>query len=283
MILVEKDDIINKYDLFKATLPCNNFARWNMNKTKRKISLISSLHYVKLIYRSALFLVAAVMYILSRIQHTGQLFHGFEESRWVLILIAVVYAAEMIARFFPSRLESMGCQKQFARNHRPTGEEKPVLMSGKRTFAVVAAWLGLNGLIGLIYFLGWIDAGILVLISLTYGVCDMICILFFCPFQTWFMKNRCCTVCRIYNWDFAMMFTPFVFIPSPFTWSLLGMSLALLARWELTYRRHPQRFSERTNQCLSCANCQEKLCHHKKQLRQFWERNKSRFNFWEKR
>lgn len=254
----------------------------NMKTQKIKISLISSLHYVKLLYRSALFLVAAVMYILSRIQHTGQLFHGFEDSLWVLFLIAIVYTAEMVARFFPSRLESMGCQKQFRRNLKPTGREKPVLMSGKRTFAVVAAWVGLNALIGLLYFLNIIDEGILVLISLAYGVCDMICILFFCPFQTWFMKNRCCTVCRIYNWDFAMMFTPFVFIPSPFTWSLLAMSLALLLRWELTYRLHPERFSESTNGCLSCANCQEKLCHHKKQLRLFWQQNKSRFSFWDR-
>ncbi|MBQ9750293.1 MAG: hypothetical protein IJV87_06925, partial [Clostridia bacterium] len=110
-----------------------------------------------------------------------------------------------------------------------------------------------------------------------YGVCDMICILFFCPFQTWFMKNRCCTTCRIYNWDFAMMFTPFIFIPNVYTWSLLGFALALLARWEITVHKHPERFSEKTNACLSCKNCEEKLCHHKQELRGFWEKNKPRF------
>ena len=29
------------------------------------------------------------------------------------------------------------------------------------------------------------------------------------------------------------------------------------------------RFYDGTNQSLTCAHCQEKLCHHKKQLRQF--------------
>lgn len=252
-----------------------------MKTKKLKISLISSLHYIKLFYRSALFLLALVMYILSRIRHDGALFRGYEDSLWVLVLIGIVYTAEMVARFFPSRLESMGCQKQFHRNLRPTGNEKPNLMPWKRTFAVVVSWVALNGVIGLLYFRKVIDAGILVLISLAYGVCDMICILFFCPLQTWFMKNRCCTVCRIYNWDFVMMFTPFVFIPTPFTWGMLGMSLALLIRWEITYRRHPERFSESTNACLSCANCQEKLCHHKKQLRSFWDKNKAKIRFWE--
>jgi hypothetical protein len=97
----------------------------------------------------------------------------------------------------------------------------------------------------------------------------MICILFFCPFQTWFMKNRCCTTCRIYNWDFAMLCTPFLFVPSFYTWSLLLVSLVVLIHWEITYRRHPERFSERTNQSLRCQNCTEKLCRHKVQLKHY--------------
>lgn len=246
---------------------------------KIKLSVISSLHYGKLFLRTALFLLALVMYILSRVRHDGELFRGYENSLWVLILIATVYTAEMIARFFPSKLESMGCQKQFARNFKPTSRVQPVRMPWKRTFAVVASWLALNGAIGVLYFKKVIDAGILVLISLAYGVCDMVCILFFCPFQTWFMKNRCCSVCRIYNWDFAMMFTPFAFLRTPFTWGMLTLSLILLLRWEITYRRHPQRFSEATNASLSCANCQEKLCQHKTQLHSFWQRNKSKIRF----
>lgn len=245
---------------------------------KQKLSLISSLHYLKLLYRSALFLAAAVTYLVSRLRNSGQLFQGFEKNAWLLGLIWLVYAAEMIARFFPSRLESMGCQKQFRRNYLPTGQTEPQLQSWKRTAAVALSWVGLNGAIGLLYALRVIDQGILVLISLAYGVCDMICILFFCPFQTWFMKNRCCTVCRIYNWDFAMMFTPFVLIPSAFTWSLLAMSLLLLLRWEITLRLHPERFSDHTNASVTCANCQEKLCHHKKQLQAFLRDNRFHIN-----
>lgn len=248
---------------------------------KIKLSLISSMHYLKLVYRSALFLAAACMYLVSRLRGDESMFYGFEQKHWLLMVIWLVYAAEMISRFFPSRLESMGCQKQFQRNYKPTDEACPELQSTKRTLSVALAWLLLNGIIGALYYTGIIDAGILILISLAYGVCDMICILFFCPFQTWFMKNRCCTVCRIYNWDFPMMFTPFIFIPSVFTWSLLLMSLLLLGRWELSIKLHPERFSERTNANLACVNCQEKLCHHKKQLRSFWEKNKAKLGrFW---
>jgi hypothetical protein len=110
---------------------------------------------------------------------------------------------------------------------------------------------------------------LLILIALFFSVCDIICILFFCPFQSWIMKNRCCTTCRIYNWDFAMMFTPLIFLPSLYTYSLLGCALLLLLRWELTYYRHPERFFGKTNACLDCARCEEKLCQHKKQLQSF--------------
>ena len=136
----------------------------------------------------------------------------------------------------------------------------------KATWAILAAWLGLNGIIAVLYFTNIIDAGILILIALAYSVCDMICILFFCPFQTWFLKNKCCGTCRIYNWDFAMMFTPLLFIPHAYTWSLLAMSLIILLRWELTLRLRPERFAENTNACLACKNCDEKLCLHKRHI-----------------
>ncbi|MBQ8039916.1 MAG: hypothetical protein IJ274_08630 [Lachnospiraceae bacterium] len=239
------------------------------------------LHYLKLFYRSALFLTALVLYIISRIRQTGTLFGGMEKNHVILNIIWLVYFIEMILRFFPSGIESMGCQKQFAKNYRPVsaGENltKVKVQSGVRTAAVAAAWLVLNGLIGVLYFAGVIDAGILLLISLAYSVCDMICILFFCPFQTWFMKNRCCTTCRIYNWDFAMMFTPLIFVKNVYAWSLVALSLALLIKWEVLLKMHPERFLDQTNLSLQCAMCEEKLCQHKTQLRRFILDNRKRF------
>ena len=170
---------------------------------KRKLSKISLLHYVKLLLRSFLFFAVLVFYILDR---TAVL----KNFTLLLIVVWVFFLVEMLLRFFPSRLESMGCQKQFARNYEPTGEgtNLPENQSWKITALVALIWLALNGIVGALYFMNFIDRGILILIAIAYSVCDVICILFFCPFQTWIMKNRCCATCRIYNWDFAMMFTP---------------------------------------------------------------------------
>ncbi len=234
---------------------------------KITISKISLLHFIKLGSRLALFFAACILYIINRIKNTDDLFDNYESLPWILGIVWIIYAVEMGLRFFPSKLESPGCQKQFSRNFIPTEKEKPVLQSPWRTFSVVAVWLLLNGIIGILFFTHIIDKGILILISLFFGVCDMVCILFFCPFQTWFMKNRCCTSCRIYNWDFAMMFTPLVFVPGRYTWSLLALSLLLLLRWEITYIRHPERFSEEMNAFITCRNCTEKLCKHKTQIK----------------
>ena len=243
---------------------------------RKKLSRISALHYMKLVFRSLLFLAATAVYIVASVEE-GEFSFGTDLHRpWILWVISAVFLVEMLLRFFPSSLESMGCQKQFQRNYIPPAEPAPRPSTRRSTLAVALVWLALNGAIGACYFLGWIDAGILLLISLFYSVCDMICILFFCPFQTWIMKNKCCGSCRIYNWDYAMMFTPLVFVPNRYTLPLLLAAVLLLIFWEAAVWLHPERFYEQTNECLSCKNCKEKLCHHKKQLRSFLRHNKER-------
>jgi len=236
-------------------------------RVRSALSFISKLHYLKLVCRSLLFLAAGTLWLLDRDTVDRILSGKSLGGSAILLVIWIVYLLEMICRMFPSRLESMGCQRQFSHNYKPTGQPpvKPKNQS-RAVAAVIAAWVALNGIIGGLYLLGVFDRGVLMLVSLAYGVCDMICILFFCPFQVWFLKNKCCTTCRIYNWDFAMMFTPLIFMPSLYTWSLAALSLALLVRWEITYATHPERFYECSNSSLACANCQERLCNQKKSI-----------------
>lgn len=223
--------------------------------------------------RGAIFLAAVAAYLVERLGGAGTDLGLSGWGTWVLAAAWLLLMTEMVLRLFPARTESMGCQRQFSKNYKPTGHApvKPRNQTGA-VIGIVAAWLALNGAIGILFFTHIIDAGILLLISLAYSVCDMICILLFCPFQVWFLKNKCCTTCRIYNWDFAMMFTPLVFIPHVYTWSLLAMGLVLLIRWEITYRRHPERFYECSNGSLDCSNCQERLCNQKKSIQRIRKR-----------
>ena len=247
-----------------------------MKGNRSKISLISKLNYFRLFYRGTLLVGVLIYYILTRVYNMP--FFDFSNVLTYVVLgfITLSLIVEMIERFIPTRTSSMGSQKQFKKNYLPSGEDKPELQSWKTTLVVFLSWVGLNAIFATLFYLRIFDQGIMTLISLAYSVSDMICILFFCPFQTWMMHNRCCGTCRIYNWDFAMIFTPAVFLiitpaengvfVNPFALVLVALSLALLLEWEIIYHAHPERFSDKTNLSLRCVNCQEKLCSHKKQL-----------------
>lgn len=240
-------------------------------KRKKKLTLVSTLHYVRLVYRSALFLAFLAAYLMFRFRG-GQDVEAILEGRPVIItVIWTVFTFEMILRFFPSRFESPGCQKQFACNYIKTGNTNIEVQDNNAVMLVALIWIAFNGIFGALHMLGILDDGIMILLCCAYSVCDMICILFFCPFQSWFLKNKCCSTCRIYNWDYAMMFTPLFFVKKTYTWSLLVLSMALMLRWEITFYRHPERFAESTNGYLNCSRCSEKLCAHKNQLSRLWK------------
>ena len=242
-----------------------------MKKYLQNLTKTSILHYIKLIVRSGFFIAAGILFL------TGDIEEVTKQGVFPAI-VWVWYFVEMIIRLFvPTGIESMGCEKVFKKNYRPAKvQREPKNQSAKTTFIVAMVWFALNGAIFGLSFLLPVDIRkyVLALVALAYGICDIVCILFFCPFQTWFMKNRCCTTCRIYNLDFAMLCTPFLFIPHVYTYTLLGLALIILARWEITYKLHPERFSERTNESLRCKNCTEKLCKHKIQLQHYIKAHK---------
>ena len=100
----------------------------------------------------------------------------------------------------------------------------------------------------------------MLVITTFYYLCDVICIVFYCPFQKIFMKNKCCVTCRIFAWGTIMTVTPLIFIPHFYSWSLVTLALICTILWEVTYYRHPERFCEETNAFLTCASCTDRLC-----------------------
>ena len=238
---------------------------------KRKLSVVSAQHYFRLSYRLVLFGILLVVYIRDKMNHGGTLMDLMDSYPVIIVLIWIIFTVEMVQRFIPSPTESPGCQKQFARNYIKSGSTDIAIQENNASVLVALVWVLFNGIFGALHMAGILDDGIMILLCCAYSVCDVICILFFCPFQTWFLKNKCCCTCRIYNWDYAMMFTPLFFVKSPYTWSLLALSVLLLMRWEITFFRHPERFSDKTNAYLHCSNCSEKLCSHKKQLASLWK------------
>mgnify|MGYP006988974954 CR=1 FL=1 len=187
---------------------------------------MSIFHYFRLVYRSLLLLAFLGLYLSCRLRGIpGTDIAELLESRpAILMIIWTVFTLEMVLRFFPSRLESPGCQKQFARNYVKTGNTNIDIQDNNGVMLVALIWIAFNGIFGALHMSGILDDGIMILLCLAYSVCDMICILFFCPFQTFIMKNKCCINCRIYDWGHFMMFTPMLFIRNFFSWSLFFTS-----------------------------------------------------------
>ena len=243
-----------------------------------KVTTVTFVHYLRLIYRSIIFIVLLICYIINKINGKETIIDIIESVPVVIIFVWATFALEMFFRFFPSKLESPGCQKQFACNYQKSGKTDIKIQDNNASILVLLIWISFNMVFGALHMAGILDDGIMLLLCSLYSVCDVICILFFCPFQSWFMKNKCCSTCRIYNWDYAMMFTPLFFVQKSYLWTLLALSFVLLIRWEITFYRHPERFSENTNDYLKCRNCTEKLCAHKNQLHRLWVQIEAYYN-----
>ena len=187
----------------------------------------------------------------------------------VLAALWLALMASMALRLLPSRWETLGCQKEFAGRFRPTGrtpEREEVRAADRGALWVLLSWAALNALFFLARWRGWVNDRFLVCLAGFYGVCDIVCILFFCPFQAWMMHNRCCTTCRVYNWDYPMICTPLLALRGVFAVSACLLALAVFLRWEATYRRHQERFFESSNEALECARCREQLCRCKRAM-----------------
>ncbi len=131
---------------------------------------------------------------------------------------------------------------------------------------VLIFWIVFNAALFILFsVLGIFTQQLALVWVLFYFLFDMICVVLWCPLQVVFMKNRCCTTCQIFNWDALMTVTPLLFFvfdlsTAWFAWPLLVMAIVIVVHWELAFIRHPERFDERTNASLQCANCNDKLC-----------------------
>lgn len=180
---------------------------------------------------------------------------------WLILLVS--FALQLSPRSRVSR----GCLKQFPQFEQHIGAvvddfflrtKLKKLDLGATRVAIV--WTIPNLIFGVLYLKRILGVPEMLLLTAFYYLCDVICIVFYCPFQRLFMKNKCCVTCRIFAWGTIMTVTPLIFVAHFYSWSLVGLAVVCTALWEITYRRHPERFCEETNAFLTCAVCTDKLC-----------------------
>jgi len=231
------------------------------------MSEIRKLYFVRLAGRIFILILSFMFFFLKPAVFIPLEGLRFFDGLSLLHLLWIIWVIDMLAQLFPiQRRLSIGSLKVFRQHFRPIREKinrkslkAHILSAGKGAFRVLIVWLLLIGAIGALRLSGILTDVHLFLITVVFYVCDLICVLIWCPFRL-LMKNRCCTTCRIFNWDHLMMFSPLLFVKSFYAWSLLALSIAVFLVWELCILLYPERFFEQTNAALQCVNCTDKLC-----------------------
>lgn len=228
------------------------------------ISKVTKRYLLDFWFRTAVFLSVAALYWLR--PDTLDFTQGPVSLPLMLLWAAV--AVSMLAQLNPKSDLTTGCLKQYPNRYTPADFDPPALRQAvhkqnRGAVKVAVVWLTANLAIGMLYHTHHIRSQALLLLSVFYYLCDLICVLFYCPFQHLLMRNRCCVNCRIFAWGSWMMATPLAFIPHWYSWSLCACSILVLVVWEYRYRRYPERFWFGSNRNLQCANCKEQLCRYK--------------------
>lgn len=184
-----------------------------------------------------------------------------------LHLLWGIWVIDMFLQIVPIQNKvPLGSQKLFANRFRPIREKinyealkNYIITTTKAAYKVFILWCLLISVIGVLYFTGILSKTGLFMISVIFYVCDLICVLIWCPFRL-MMKTRCCTTCRIFNWDHLMMFSPLVFVGGFYAVSLVVLAFLAWLVWELCIMMYPERFWDKSNLALKCSECTDKLC-----------------------
>lgn len=250
--------------------------------TKRK-----KFYLFRVIGRIACFVIGTVLILLE--MFNVQTFNfantldgwGFFQNFSPIQIVWLLLAHYMIVDLFFSNLRHPGSAKHFKKvyikkDYKEEDLKKTRKFYNKGAWYTALSFTALNLVVGAIVFLikrnGLIDTNhsensglILLIFQLFYFASDFICVMFFCPFQRWMMKNRCCRTCRIFNWGAIMIEVPMIahmilYGVSFYNLSLVILGLIVFIKWEVTLMVHPERFFQMSNEYLSCKTCTDPFC-----------------------
>ena len=225
-------------------------------------------HYCfRLAARSVIFVACCLLYLLKPGEFTilagWNFFRGFS---W-LHLLWLVWVIDTIQQIVPIKNKlPLGSMKLFRSRFKPIRDRinyealrSYIITTTKAAYKVFLIWCAGLAVIGMLFYSGFLGPSELFLISVGFYVCDLICVLIWCPFRL-LMHTRCCTTCRIFNWDHLMMFSPMIFMGGFYAVSLLSLAFLAWLVWEVCIMMYPERFWDKSNAALKCSECTDKLC-----------------------
>ena len=233
---------------------------------KMPVSDIRKRYIARLVCRCFILVGAFWLYFTDFARHDIlQGFDFFKKFSW-LHALWLIWMLDMLQQLYPAKNIALGSHKYLKDRFRPVLEriskeaiKQHVVSTTQSAYKVMLLWIALIAALGILKYMGILEDAHLFLVSVLFYVCDLICVLIWCPFRL-MMGNKCCTTCRIFNWDHMMMFTPMLFVKGFFSLSLLAIALIIWLIWELCVLIYPERFWEKSNAALKCSECTDKLC-----------------------
>ena len=187
----------------------------------RGMSDMRKRYALRLLGRLGVLLAGVVMCILEPMQFAAIRGMAFFDGFSWLHLLWIIWVLDMAVQLLPIRAQiSLGSQKLWRMRFKPLRSQinmqklkQYIVETSKSAGLVMILWVALIAVIGLLAAAGVMTDIALFMTTLVFYVCDLICVLIWCPFRL-ILRNRCCTTCRIFNWDHLMMFSPLLFVPS---------------------------------------------------------------------
>ncbi|MBE5816266.1 MAG: hypothetical protein E7315_00915 [Clostridiales bacterium] len=236
-------------------------------KIKQALSDTRKRYIARLVIRCLILIASVFVLIFSPSQFSVLNGAGFFTEFSVFHILWAIWVGDMICQLIPIKKKiPLGSQKLFSAHFKPIREKinhetlrAYIISTTRSAYKVFVIWAIMLFVLGALYYTGVISPVFLFMTSITFYVCDLICVLVWCPFRL-IMKNKCCTTCRIFNWDHLMMLTPMIFINGFYSVSLVALSFAVWVVWEVCVMMYPERFWEGSNVALQCSSCTDKLC-----------------------
>lgn len=154
-------------------------------------------YIVKLSIRIFIFLFVACLYLSDRQLLETFIYQPLYLGVTPLHILWVIFMVMMLKHLFPKEPFTMALLKSEKNKY----EEVPnysklellefIQDQNIKAWKVMLVWLIGNGFVGLLYSFDIIGKAELIFLSVFYFLCDYICILFYCPFQSHIMKNKC--------------------------------------------------------------------------------------------
>ena len=162
-----------------------------MQKNSGDMSKTRAVYFMKLVGRCIILLIAVGVYIFDTDSFNIALGMNFFRGFSPFHILWCIWLWDMILQLMPVRAHiSIGSQKVFQSLFRPIKEKvnpkslkKYIIDTSKAAYKVMIIWVILSFVIGALYVKGVIDSGIVVLISVLFYVCDLSCVLIWCPLR----------------------------------------------------------------------------------------------------